>query len=178
MNYFNKLKGFQRSPAGLEWQIWKRLHLILAAGTVLPLLASAGAYVLDGLEPATQNSRAVEQFFYVMLGVVILHWTLVLTLAIGCAIVMFGMTTVAGIQELSRVQFEGTRNGIIVAVSVSVGVLPMSFPSLFAQAHGPLKLLLESGIFLGALTAIVLNLLLNPRMSAAQELAAQAGLGD
>jgi len=39
----------------------------------------------------------------------------------GCAIVMFGMTTVAGIQELSRVRFEGTRNAIVVAVSVSVG---------------------------------------------------------
>ncbi|MCQ9615580.1 purine/pyrimidine permease [Paenalcaligenes niemegkensis] len=79
----------------------------------------------------------------------------------GCAIVMFGMTTVAGIQELSRVRFEGTKNGIIVAVSVSVGVLPMSFPSLFAQVEGPLKLILESGIFLAAVTAVVLNLLLN-----------------
>ncbi|SNT06791.1 nucleobase:cation symporter-2 family protein [Pseudomonas segetis] len=79
----------------------------------------------------------------------------------GCAIVMFGMTTVAGIQELSRVKFEGTRNAIIVAVSVSVGVLPMSFPALFEHAGGTLKLILESGIFLGAITAIVLNLLLN-----------------
>lgn len=79
----------------------------------------------------------------------------------GCAIVMFGMTTVAGIQELSRVKFEGTRNGIIVAVSVSVGVLPMSFPALFEHASGALKLILESGIFLGAITAIVLNILLN-----------------
>ena len=88
MNYFNKLKGFQRSPAGLEWQIWKRLHIILAVGTVLPLLASAGAQLLDGLDSATQNARAVEQFFYVMVGLVVLHWTLVLTLAIGCVIVM------------------------------------------------------------------------------------------
>jgi NCS2 family nucleobase:cation symporter-2 len=80
----------------------------------------------------------------------------------GCAVVMFGMTTVAGIQALSRVQFEGTRNGIIVAVSVSVGVLPMSFPALFEHASGTLKLVLESGIFLGAITAIVLNILLNP----------------
>lgn len=104
MNYFNKLKGFQRSPAGLEWQIWKRLHLILVAGTVLPLLASAGAYVLDGLDPATQNARAVEQFFYVMLGVVILHWTLVLTLAIGCAIVMLmkGPAYVADAYEMEE----------------------------------------------------------------------------
>ncbi|MDE1169042.1 MAG: nucleobase:cation symporter-2 family protein [Pseudomonas sp.] len=85
----------------------------------------------------------------------------------GCAIVMFGMTTVAGIQELSRVTFEGTRNGIIVAVSVSVGVLPMSFPALFAHVQGPLKLVLDSGIFLGAICAVVLNLLLNPQSRSA-----------
>lgn len=95
----------------------------------------------------------------------------------GCAIVMFGMTTVAGIQELSRVPFEGTRNAIVVAVSVSVGVLPMSFPALFAHLHGPLRLVLESGIFLGAITAIVLNLLLNPR-EATQVLAAHVELND
>lgn len=88
MNYFNKLAGFQRSPAGLEWQIWKQLHIIFAVGTVVPLLASAGAYVLGGLETATQNARAVEQFFYAMVGLVVLNWTLVLTLAIGCVIVM------------------------------------------------------------------------------------------
>ena len=88
MKHLKKLDGFQRSPAGLEWQIWKKLHIILAVGTALPLLASAGAYLLDWLEPATKNARAVEQFFYVMLGLVMLHWTLVLTLAIGCVIVM------------------------------------------------------------------------------------------
>jgi hypothetical protein len=88
MKYLKKLDGFERSPAGLEWQIWKRLHVVLAVGTALPLLASAAAYVLDGLDPATQNARAVEQFFYVMVGIVVLHWTLVLTLAIGCVIVM------------------------------------------------------------------------------------------
>jgi len=91
----------------------------------------------------------------------------------GCAIVMFGMTTVAGIQELSRVQFEGTRNGIIVAVSVSVGVLPMSFPALFEHAHGALKLVLESGIFLGAITAIVLNVLLNNEKNTQDRVAAE-----
>lgn len=91
----------------------------------------------------------------------------------GCAIVMFGMTTVAGIQELSRVKFEGTRNSLIVAVSVSVGVLPMSLPALFQRVEGPLKLFVESGIFLAAITAIVLNLLLNTR-----ETLAAAGASD
>lgn len=96
----------------------------------------------------------------------------------GCAIVMFGMTTVAGIQELSRVRFEGTRNGIIVAVSVSVGVLPMSFPALFEHANGALKLVLESGIFLGAITAIVLNILLNNENQPTEALSSDAELAD
>ena len=96
----------------------------------------------------------------------------------GGAIVMFGMTTVAGIQELSRVRFEGTRNALVVAVSVSVGVLPMSFPALFAHAHGALKLVLESGIFLGAITAIVLNLLLNGREPAEHTASGTADLAD
>lgn len=96
----------------------------------------------------------------------------------GGAIVMFGMTTVAGIQELSRVRFEGTCNALVVAVSVSVGVLPMSFPALFAHAHGALKLVLESGIFLGAITAIVLNLLLNGREPAEHTASGTADLAD
>lgn len=91
----------------------------------------------------------------------------------GCAIVMFGMTTVAGIQELSRVRFEGTRNAQVVAVSVSIGVLPMSFPALFEHFHGALRLVLESGIFLGALSAIVLNLLLNREEPASRGEAAE-----
>jgi hypothetical protein len=88
MNYFKKLKGFQRSPAGLEWVIWQKLPLILATGTVLPLIASVAAYAFDALDGSSHSARSVEQFFYVMVGLVILHWSLVLTLAIGCAIVM------------------------------------------------------------------------------------------
>ena len=104
MKYLKKLDGFQRSPAGLEWKIWKKLHIILAVGTAFPLLASAAAYVWDQLEPAVQNARAVEQFFYVMLGLVMLHWTLVLTLAIGCVIVMLmkGPAYVADAYEMEE----------------------------------------------------------------------------
>jgi NCS2 family nucleobase:cation symporter-2 len=78
----------------------------------------------------------------------------------GCAIVMFGMTTVAGIQELSRVRFEGTRNALVVPSRSAWACCPCPFP-LFAQADGPLKLVLESGIFLGAISAVLLNLILN-----------------
>lgn len=96
----------------------------------------------------------------------------------GCAIVMFGMTTVAGIQELARVRFEGTRNGLVVAVSVSIGVLPMSMPALFGHVSGPLKLVLESGIFLAAVSAILLNLLLNRAPDTGTRNAADTGLAN
>ena len=78
----------------------------------------------------------------------------------GGAIVMFGMTTAAGVQELARVRYAGTNNALVVAVSLSVGVLPMASPELFGRVQGPLGLVLESGIFLGAITAVLLNALL------------------
>ncbi|GAA1625236.1 solute carrier family 23 protein [Leucobacter chromiireducens] len=79
----------------------------------------------------------------------------------GGAIVMFGMTTAAGIQELAGVKYEGTHNALIVAVSLSVGVLPMAMPTLLEHVEGPLALVLESGIFLCAIVAVLLNAVLN-----------------
>ncbi|RBP65627.1 xanthine permease [Brevibacterium sanguinis] len=79
----------------------------------------------------------------------------------GGAIVMFGMTTAAGIQELARVKYEGTHNALIVAISLSVGVLPMAMPELLEEISGPLALILESGIFLCAIVAVVLNAAIN-----------------
>ncbi len=79
----------------------------------------------------------------------------------GGAIVMFGMTTAAGIQELAQVKYEGTHNALIVAVSLSVGVLPMAMPALLEGIEGPLALILESGIFLCAIVAVLLNATIN-----------------
>jgi hypothetical protein len=88
MNLFNKLSGFQRSPAGLEWRIWKKLHIFLFAGTALPLLAAATVYAADWLWPNAQPNNKPDLFLYIMLGLITLDWTLVLALAIGCAIVI------------------------------------------------------------------------------------------
>jgi xanthine permease len=76
----------------------------------------------------------------------------------GASIVMFGMTAMAGIEELTRVRYQGTNNAIIVAVSVSIGVLPIASPQLFAHAPDAARLFLNSGIFLAAATAVLLNL--------------------
>lgn len=79
----------------------------------------------------------------------------------GASLVMFGMTATAGIEELTRVRFAGTANGLVVAISLSAGILPIATPGLFAQAPEEAKLFLNSGIFLTAFTAVVLNLFFN-----------------
>jgi xanthine permease len=76
----------------------------------------------------------------------------------GASIVMFGMTAMAGIEELTRVRYRGTSNGVVVAVSISLGVLPVATPGLFAHAPDAARLFLNSGIFLTAASAVVLNL--------------------
>jgi NCS2 family nucleobase:cation symporter-2 len=79
----------------------------------------------------------------------------------GASLVMFGMTAMAGIAELSRVRYMGTNNALIVAISLSLGVLPIATPQLFAHASEAARLFLNSGIFLTAASAVVLNLFLS-----------------
>ncbi|WP_049006371.1 MULTISPECIES: nucleobase:cation symporter-2 family protein [Enterobacteriaceae] len=79
----------------------------------------------------------------------------------GVGILMFGMTLAAGIQQLKDVSFKNDNNIIIIAVSISIGVIPMAFPALFKSLPSSLKLLFDSGIFMGGLTAVLLNALLN-----------------
>ena len=88
MNLFNKLPGFVRSAPGLEQRIWRRLPAILLWGTLLPLVLMGMNHALAPAAPSTGSSDgALLLWDYVMWGVVSLHWTLVLTLALGCFIV-------------------------------------------------------------------------------------------
>jgi hypothetical protein len=88
MKLFNKLPGYQRFPPGLERRILRKLPLVWLVGTLLPLAASAVRYGMNLRQPSADGERAVEQFFYLMVGLVGLHWTLVVALAIGCGIVV------------------------------------------------------------------------------------------
>jgi hypothetical protein len=88
MNLFNKLPGFVRSPPGLEQRIWRRLPAILLWGTLLPLgLAGLNRALAPAAAESGADAKALLLWDYTMFGVVVLHWTLVLTLALGCFIV-------------------------------------------------------------------------------------------
>jgi uric acid transporter len=80
----------------------------------------------------------------------------------GAGLVMFGMVAATGIRILANVDFKTGRNNLyIVAISIGVGMIPLVAPRWSQQmAHG-LHPLLESGILLTAIAAVLLNLYFN-----------------
>jgi NCS2 family nucleobase:cation symporter-2 len=80
----------------------------------------------------------------------------------GAGLVMFGMVAATGIRILSTVDYKNNRNNLyIVALSIGFGLIPLVAPRWTQQmAHG-LHPLLESGILLTAVAAVVLNIFFN-----------------
>ena len=80
----------------------------------------------------------------------------------GGGIVMFGMVAATGLRILGRVDFAGSRNNLfIVAIALGFGMIPLVAPAFFAKFPEQLKPLLESGILLATIVAVILNLFFN-----------------
>ena len=88
LNWLQKLPGFTRSAPGLEWSLWKKLPWIGLLGTALPMALVGMAYLWAPDPPTPASERELSQWLYIAIGVLVLHWTLVLTTGIGCVIVM------------------------------------------------------------------------------------------
>ena len=104
MDWLQKLPGFQRTPYGLEWRLLRLMPHVGLAGAILPALAAFGArFVVTG-DTAAQLARKLQQVDFMMIGLVIFIWTLVLTVTIGCVIVwlMKGPAYVADGLEVSH----------------------------------------------------------------------------
>jgi NCS2 family nucleobase:cation symporter-2 len=90
----------------------------------------------------------------------------------GAGIVMFGMVCATGIRILGGVDFQTNRfNLFIVAISIGFGMIPLVANRFFAQMPKALSPLLESGILLASIVAVLLNVFFNRIQS--QETAAQ-----
>jgi uracil-xanthine permease len=76
----------------------------------------------------------------------------------GAGLVMFGMVAATGIRILSTVDYKGNRNNLyIVALSIGVGLIPLVAPRWSQQMPHAMHPLLESGILLTSIVAVVLN---------------------
>lgn len=104
MDWLRKLPGYRRTPYGLEWRLLRRMPAAGLGGTLLAALASVAARFLITGDSAAHVARTIQRFDFMMIGLVILVWTLVATVAIGCVIVwlMKGPAYVADGFEVSH----------------------------------------------------------------------------
>ncbi|MYN12549.1 purine permease [Pusillimonas sp. TS35] len=80
----------------------------------------------------------------------------------GAGIVMFGMVTATGIRILAGVDFKSNRhNAMIVAISIGLGMIPLVAPHFRQWMPHAIHPLIESGILLTSVSAVVLNLFFN-----------------
>lgn len=80
----------------------------------------------------------------------------------GAGLVMFGMVAATGMRILSSVDFTHNRNNLfIVAVSLGMGMIPLVAPNFKQWMSHTWHPLIESGILLASLSAVLLNLLFN-----------------
>jgi uric acid transporter len=80
----------------------------------------------------------------------------------GAGLVMFGMVAATGVRILAAVDFKNNRyNLFVVAISVGFGMIPLAAPGFFKNLPHDLQPLLESGILLCAVVAVLLNAFFN-----------------
>ncbi|MGJ5179282.1 nucleobase:cation symporter-2 family protein [Bradyrhizobium oligotrophicum] len=109
-------------------------------------ITGGGIMLLLGLLP--KMAALVEAVPQVVLG--------------GAGLVMFGMVAATGARILANVDFKTNRfNLFIVAISVGFGLIPLVAPRFFHNLPKDLQPLLESGILLCAVVAVLLNAFFN-----------------
>ncbi|GAB3582212.1 nucleobase:cation symporter-2 family protein [Calidifontibacter terrae] len=79
----------------------------------------------------------------------------------GAGIVLFGTVSASGIRTLKTVDFSGNANIVIVAVSLSAGLLPVVRPAAYAKFPEWFQTIFGSGITAAAVFAVLLNVLFN-----------------
>lgn len=115
----------------------KSRYVCIAAGVILVLL---------GLLPKT--AALVESLPTFVLG--------------GAGLVMFGMVAATGIRILAAVDYKNNRNNLfIVAISIGFGMIPLIAPRYLQWMPHSIHPLIESGILLASISAVLLNLYFN-----------------
>ena len=88
MNAFNRLPGYVQTPAGRERDVLRWLPRVLVFGTLLLALPSLAMRIFFGEGDAVEAWTHLQMVDILALGIVVLHWTAVLTVAIAAFIVM------------------------------------------------------------------------------------------
>lgn len=79
----------------------------------------------------------------------------------GAGVVLFGSVAASGVQTLVRAGLEKDSNVLIVAVSLAVGIIPITAPGFYHAFPDTARIVLDSGISTGCVTSVLLNLVFN-----------------
>lgn len=79
----------------------------------------------------------------------------------GAGIVLFGTVAASGVRTLSKVNYQGNNNLVIVAASVAFGLIPVVSPDFWHGFPDWFVTIFHSGISSAAIVAVALNLFFN-----------------
>ncbi|GAA3993307.1 nucleobase:cation symporter-2 family protein [Comamonas faecalis] len=126
----------------------QNVGLVAVTGIKSRWVCVAGGFILIMLGLLPKMAALIESLPTVVLG--------------GAGLVMFGMVAATGIRILSNVDFHSNRNNaMIVAVSIGVGMIPLVAPNFRQWMPHAIHPLVESGILLASICAVLLNLFFN-----------------
>ena len=134
----------------------QNVGLVAVTGVKSRFVCVAGGIILIVLGLLPKMAALVESLPTVVLG--------------GAGLVMFGMVTATGIRILSAVDFKNNRyNAFVVAIAIGVGMVPLVAPNFKQWMPHGLHPLIESGILLTSIAAVILNLYFNGAKDDTQE---------
>ncbi|MDE2418701.1 MAG: purine permease [Burkholderiales bacterium] len=143
----------------------QNVGLVAVTGVKSRFVCVAGGVILIILGVLPKMAALVESLPTVVLG--------------GAGLVMFGMVAATGIRILGGVDFKNNRfNALIVAISIGIGMIPLIAPNFKQWMPHSLHPLIESGILLASISAVLLNLFFNGAKSDASEAVAAARQAD
>ncbi|MFT3813983.1 MAG: nucleobase:cation symporter-2 family protein [Acidovorax sp.] len=143
----------------------QNVGLVAVTGVKSRWVCVAGGVILIILGMLPKMGALVESLPTVVLG--------------GAGLVMFGMVASTGIRILSTVDFKHNRNNaLVVAVSLGIGMVPLVAPNFRQWMPHAIHPLIESGILLASLSAVLLNLFFNGAGSSTDDIIAAAKQAD
>ena len=143
----------------------QNVGLVGVTGVKSRFVCVAGGVILIVLGLLPKMAALVESLPTVVLG--------------GAGLVMFGMVTATGIRILANVDFKTNKhNSFIVAVTIGMGMIPLIAPNFKQWMPHNLHPLIESGILLASISAVLLNLFFNGAQADASEAVAAAKQAD
>jgi NCS2 family nucleobase:cation symporter-2 len=143
----------------------QNVGLVGVTGIKSRFVCVAGGLILIVLGLVPKMGALVESVPTIVLG--------------GAGLVMFGMVAATGIRILAAVDFARNRNNLfIVAVSVGMGMIPLVAPNFKQWMPHEIHPLIESGILLASVTAVLLNAFFNGASGSVDEAKAAAAAAD